>query len=207
MASTTAALVVQAVWILATIVPFVAVGVRRLHDTNKSGWWILLPGIPYAISTVWGWIWSFHAYDAINEYTQYSMYAHTSQELADMSRTLMRAMAPAGFMSILGLIYLISGIVLMVGNSNPAGVRFDDDIAQTQNPYTGTQNPYANQNPYVQNPYAGQTYEGAQTPYAGAQPPYEMPTQQSAQQSAQQTTPQSTPQNDTSGTAQGSPQA
>ena len=34
---------------LATIVPSLAVGVRRLHDTNRSGWWILLPIVPYCI--------------------------------------------------------------------------------------------------------------------------------------------------------------
>ena len=28
---------------LATILPSIAVGVRRLHDIGKSGWWILLP--------------------------------------------------------------------------------------------------------------------------------------------------------------------
>jgi uncharacterized membrane protein YhaH (DUF805 family) len=37
---------------LATIVPSIAVGVRRLHDTNRSGWWILLPIIPYALAIV-----------------------------------------------------------------------------------------------------------------------------------------------------------
>lgn len=34
---------------LGTLVPQIAVGVRRLHDTNRSGWWILLPIVPYAI--------------------------------------------------------------------------------------------------------------------------------------------------------------
>lgn len=29
-------------WGLATIVPQLAVGVRRLHDTGRSGWWLLL---------------------------------------------------------------------------------------------------------------------------------------------------------------------
>lgn len=28
---------------LATIIPSLAVGVRRLHDLDRSGWWILLP--------------------------------------------------------------------------------------------------------------------------------------------------------------------
>jgi len=31
---------------LAALVPSIAVGVRRLHDTNKSGWWLLLGLIP-----------------------------------------------------------------------------------------------------------------------------------------------------------------
>jgi|SRR5690348_7596691 len=34
---------------LATIIPGIAVGVRRLHDTNRSGWWLLL-FVPYAIA-------------------------------------------------------------------------------------------------------------------------------------------------------------
>jgi uncharacterized membrane protein YhaH (DUF805 family) len=34
---------------LATIVPNLAVGVRRLHDTNRSGWWLLLL-VPYLIT-------------------------------------------------------------------------------------------------------------------------------------------------------------
>lgn len=33
---------------LATLLPSIAVGVRRLHDTNRSGWWMLLSLIPIA---------------------------------------------------------------------------------------------------------------------------------------------------------------
>ncbi|MYN45575.1 DUF805 domain-containing protein [Pseudoduganella sp. FT93W] len=29
--------------VLVTFLPGVAVGVRRLHDSNRSGWWLLLP--------------------------------------------------------------------------------------------------------------------------------------------------------------------
>lgn len=36
---------------LATFLPSIAVGARRLHDTNRSGWWQLLAIIP-----VLGWI-------------------------------------------------------------------------------------------------------------------------------------------------------
>ena len=31
---------------LATFIPSLAVGVRRLHDTNRSGWWLLLLFVP-----------------------------------------------------------------------------------------------------------------------------------------------------------------
>ena len=30
------------VWQLATLIPSLAIGVRRLHDIDKSGWWLLL---------------------------------------------------------------------------------------------------------------------------------------------------------------------
>jgi uncharacterized membrane protein YhaH (DUF805 family) len=37
---------------LATLIPSLAVSVRRLHDVDKSGWWILLPLGPYLIGAV-----------------------------------------------------------------------------------------------------------------------------------------------------------
>ena len=40
--------IVGLIWILATIVPAVAVLVRRLHDTGRSGWWALIGFVPVA---------------------------------------------------------------------------------------------------------------------------------------------------------------
>ena len=34
------------VFALATLVPSIAVSVRRLHDTNRSGWWMLVMFVP-----------------------------------------------------------------------------------------------------------------------------------------------------------------
>ena len=39
--------IVGLVWILVTIVPALAVLVRRLHDTGKSGWWVLIGFVPF----------------------------------------------------------------------------------------------------------------------------------------------------------------
>ena len=38
--------IVGLIWILVTIVPALAVLVRRLHDTGKSGWWALIGFVP-----------------------------------------------------------------------------------------------------------------------------------------------------------------
>lgn len=38
--------IVGLIWILVTIVPAVSVLVRRLHDTNRPGWWALIGLVP-----------------------------------------------------------------------------------------------------------------------------------------------------------------
>ncbi len=43
--------VLQPLFSLAVLVPSIAVGIRRLHDIGKSGWWILISIIP-----IIGWI-------------------------------------------------------------------------------------------------------------------------------------------------------
>ena len=37
---------------LASLVPSIAVGIRRMHDTNHSGWWILLPIVNLIFSLI-----------------------------------------------------------------------------------------------------------------------------------------------------------
>ena len=32
---------------LAVLIPSIAVGIRRLHDTDRSGWWLLLLLLPF----------------------------------------------------------------------------------------------------------------------------------------------------------------
>ena len=45
------AYLLEGIFFLATILPTLSVGVRRLHDLDRSGWWVLLDLIP-----VVGWI-------------------------------------------------------------------------------------------------------------------------------------------------------
>ncbi len=41
------AFILIGIYFLATLIPYLAVAVRRLHDTGKSGWYYLLTLIPY----------------------------------------------------------------------------------------------------------------------------------------------------------------
>ncbi len=40
------------IFVLATMIPGLAVTVRRLHDTNRSGWWLLIGLIPL-VGAIW----------------------------------------------------------------------------------------------------------------------------------------------------------
>jgi len=40
------------VFALGIFIPDIAVAVRRLHDTNRTGWWILAPVVPYVVGVV-----------------------------------------------------------------------------------------------------------------------------------------------------------
>lgn len=46
MSSPAGYLITAAIYTLAVICPTIGVSVRRLHDTNRSGWWSLLAFIP-----------------------------------------------------------------------------------------------------------------------------------------------------------------
>lgn len=39
-------------WLLATVIPGVSVAVRRLHDSDLSGWWALLAVVPFGAAVV-----------------------------------------------------------------------------------------------------------------------------------------------------------
>lgn len=45
-------MMLYALFALATFIPDLAVTVRRLHDTDRSGWWILAPLVPYVVALV-----------------------------------------------------------------------------------------------------------------------------------------------------------
>ena len=44
--------ILTGIFALAIIIPNLAVSVRRLHDIDRSGWWVLLPVAPYVLGVV-----------------------------------------------------------------------------------------------------------------------------------------------------------
>jgi uncharacterized membrane protein YhaH (DUF805 family) len=60
--------VISELWGLATLLPNLAIGARRLHDTDRSGFWlflILLPLIGLIVLIVW---WCFKGTSGNNQY-------------------------------------------------------------------------------------------------------------------------------------------
>jgi uncharacterized membrane protein YhaH (DUF805 family) len=47
-----ALMILLAIYFVVSIIPSIAVTVRRLHDTNKSGWWYFINFVPF-IGPIW----------------------------------------------------------------------------------------------------------------------------------------------------------
>jgi uncharacterized membrane protein YhaH (DUF805 family) len=45
-------MILLAIYFVVSIIPSIAVTVRRLHDTNKSGWWYFINFVPF-IGPIW----------------------------------------------------------------------------------------------------------------------------------------------------------
>ncbi|TPF97786.1 hypothetical protein EP30_00095 [Bifidobacterium sp. UTCIF-39] len=105
----------EGIWNLAILVPGIALAIRRLHDTNRSGWWVLLP---YGLAVV-GLIVIFIGGGA-------------AILTATGNGGVGGSVGSVGLF-IVGLLLCLAGgiasIVLYVGQSDPQGARFDQPNA------------------------------------------------------------------------------
>jgi len=67
--------VLSGIYGLAVLVPGLAVGVRRLHDTDKSGWWLLIGLIPIVGLIVLIVFWATEGLPGTNRYGNNPKYA------------------------------------------------------------------------------------------------------------------------------------
>ncbi len=102
---------------LAMLIPSIAVGVRRLHDTDRSGWWLLAPLGPYLIGIV--------AMVAGG----FSILGSGGSPTAGLGA----AMAVGGLFLLVGLIAAIALIVFFCIEGTRGPNRFGPDPKDTQN--------------------------------------------------------------------------
>ncbi|MCI1219467.1 MAG: DUF805 domain-containing protein [Bifidobacterium sp.] len=152
-------------WALATILPGIAIFVRRLHDSGRSGWWAALP-IGLGLLTI--------VFSVIAAVQLFATVGYAIASPAGLSGEL--AMRNVSGVAVWGLLImvsviaiLVSFIVLGVAASKPEGARYDDDAKTQQGGYPGEylQNPQPGQQPYSGQPYGqpyGQPAFGDQTP-------------------------------------------
>lgn len=115
--------IVSMMWWIATIVPTIALTVRRLHDINKPGWWLAVycaAQVLLAIITVV--IILAAVASAASSYYYSYRYSYDS---SDMISAVIAGSSGAMICGILMLALVVAYIVFMALPSKPEGARFD----------------------------------------------------------------------------------
>lgn len=123
------------IWGLATLIPTLALSVRRLHDTNKPGWWVAIFYIAMIIGLIimiigggaalYGGFRSLGSYD----------YGYGSMAAGGLGAAVIGAL--------ITLAGCVVYIVFMALPSKPEGARFDDGAAATPMPQGAYGAPYS----------------------------------------------------------------
>lgn len=139
------------IWWIATLIPTLALSVRRLHDTNKPGWWIgvyfggfVVLGIAMVVILIVSAINTF----TVNTFGQGATYYgyRYGHDATNIIGILAGGGIGIGICFLLMLALWITYIVFMALPSNPEGARFD----HTDDAYTNQQTPNAGQPGYGQ---------------------------------------------------------
>lgn len=88
----------------ATFIPSIAAQVRRLHDTNRSGWWIAAMWVPYAIG-LWSMRSVFAAAAAMNS---------ENPDPEAVNQIAAQSMGSVGMGGLFMLIAVIMGIIILI---------------------------------------------------------------------------------------------
>lgn len=158
------------IYSLAVAIPALAVTVRRLHDTGRSGWWLLAYYLPIVLTVA---LFVIFFFQLLSEFSFYKLDSIRAEDLP---------WTTVGGVLLSLLLSLIFGILILVWlctDSQPGTNKYGPYPKEMM--HHGFGNPQ--QPPYGKNPYEGmnapqQPPYGAQLPQQGAQqPPYGSPQQ------------------------------
>ena len=117
------------IWNIAASVLLLFVGIRRLHDTNKSGWFMLIAAVPWVIDKIVTIVYVQPLTDRLNVLARAFSSARDTNEVEFLLNRFLAVNSGAiSVIMVAALMDIISAIimlVLLVGKSNPAGARFD----------------------------------------------------------------------------------
>ncbi|NMN00636.1 hypothetical protein G1C96_1215 [Bifidobacterium sp. DSM 109958] len=120
---------VSAVWNIASSLILLPIAIRRLHDTDRSGWFVLF----YAVPTVLNWVvGATTARPLMHELENAAPSLMSIQSEAQLEAWIMNLMEQyantfvlIGLISLLSLVGTIVMIVMLAGRTKPEGARFD----------------------------------------------------------------------------------
>ncbi|MDF7640739.1 DUF805 domain-containing protein [Bifidobacterium sp. ESL0784] len=163
---------------LALFIPSLAITIRRLHDSNKSGWWWLLP---YGLDIAGGMI---MVLSMVVGFGGMAISGPSKSSFETAGAGMIIAMLIAFLCMLAGFIL---EIVLMVLGPNPEGARFDESLPPESlvngqymppmnqgNPPANQYGQYAQPMQQQQNPF-GEQYPQTTSQQASANSPYAQP--------------------------------
>lgn len=180
---------IQSLLSVVIFIPKLAISVRRLHDSNRTGWWILVPIILEIISVI-----AYFIYSIITGYSIEYIKRLTPTDKEAAVNTSIAAIEGFCVVMLLACVTVLTWVLLMAAQEKPEGAHYDAP-APMQPAMQGPQVPGINQQSFgsgytsqPMNTGAGTAMPqsgpaNAPSPYAqqpgtSTQQPYMMPTQQ-----------------------------
>ena len=89
---------------LVVLLPFLAVAWRRLQDTGRPGWWVLVPSVIVIVSSLYAG----------------SVSRQMVERMGDMSQMPMMGGAQSGLILVLSLLQIVAGVVIIWWMTRPS---------------------------------------------------------------------------------------
>jgi uncharacterized membrane protein YhaH (DUF805 family) len=115
--------VLNGIFSLAILLPSLAVGVRRFHDINRTGWWIVFPGVVLLVAMV-----VFFSVSGSAFFASMQSFSNIGPNpTPDQVMSIMSSLAPMGWVFLLWFAAALVTFVFNVMDGTPGPNRFGPD--------------------------------------------------------------------------------